>query len=75
MGRSILPNVGLGCRLVNERERLHNRRGNFCMIHWEKSRRPVCWSVIFPSNEDIFFLTSSMRRSKNSVAKVADPTG
>ena len=55
MGRSILPKVGLGCRLVNERERLHSRWGNFCMIHWEKSRRRVCWSVILPSNEVIYF--------------------
>ncbi len=31
------------------------RWGNFCMMHWEKSRRRVCWSVILSSNEVIFF--------------------
>jgi len=66
----ILPKVGLGCWLVNERE-----RPQIGMMHWEKSWRWVCWSVILSSNEVNFFLTSSMRRSKKSEAKVADPTG
>ena len=31
------------------------RWGNFCMMHWEKRRRRVCWSVMFSRNEVIFF--------------------
>jgi len=45
------------------------------MMHWEKSRRRVCWSVILSSTEVIYFLMSSMWRSKKSKAKVAEPTG
>jgi hypothetical protein len=45
------------------------------MMHWEKSRRRVCWSVILSSSEVIFFLMSSIWRAKKIGGNGGRPNG
>ncbi len=47
---------GSGWSVGKEKRTSAERRcGNFCIMHWEKRQRQVCWSEILSSREDIFF--------------------